>query len=193
MNRRALWVFFVPVLIAIALGPTVTSVVPGPRESHVLVSAAPLSQATAQDVRLAEAPPVIDSQWQWTSGWRGRVTRDDHVMAYDATRGTTLVGEAWTYEGVTTAPGTAPIREQAAQYNAEKIVVVLFGGESASTETRMYDGQTWTLHRVPGPPPRTLPATVYDAARKTVVLFGSDRPAPPFTYLGDAWDVDEQR
>ena len=42
MNRRTLWVFLVPVLIAIALGPTVTSVTSGPRESRVLVSATPL-------------------------------------------------------------------------------------------------------------------------------------------------------
>jgi hypothetical protein len=135
MNRRALWVFFSPVLIAIALGPAVTSVPSVPRESRMLVSVAPLFDAPAQDVRPAKA----------------------------------------------------------AAYDADRVVVFLFGGDSASTDTRMYDGQTWTLHRVPGPPPRTLPATVYDAARKTVVLFGSDRPAPPFTYLGDTRDVDEQR
>ena len=42
MNRRTFWVFLVPVLIAIALGPTVTTVTTGLRESRVLVSATPL-------------------------------------------------------------------------------------------------------------------------------------------------------
>lgn len=192
MNRRPLWVFFFPMLLAVALGPTVTSLTDGPRESRVLVSATPLSGALQQAARFADAPSTVDTQWQWTNGWRTQVVRDHHMLAYDAGRGTSLVGDAWLYDGVTTTPGTGPIRERAAAYNAERVVVVLFGGDSASSETRMYDGQAWTLHRVPGPPPRTLPATVYDAARKTVVLFGSRRSAPPFTYLGER-DIEEQR
>ncbi len=193
MNRRTLLVFLVPVLIAIAFGPAVTTVSNGTFESRVLVSAAPIQNAVTSNTALAQAPAPVDTQWEWTSGRRSPIVRDHHVLAYDPGLHTSLVGDAWTYEGVTTAPGTGPIREQAASYSADQVVVVLFGGDSASTETRMYDGQTWTLHRVPGPPPRTLPATMYDAARKTVVLFGSHRGAPPYNYLGEIRDADEQR
>ena len=193
MTRRALFVFLVPVLIAVALGPTVTSVRTGALESRVLVSAAPLDEAIVPETHLAQAPAPVDTQWQWASGWRTPSLRDQHTLAYDSGRNTSLVGDAWTYDNVTTAAGTGPIREQAASYHADQVVVVLFGGDSASTETRTYDGQTWTLHRIPGPPPRSLPATMYDAARKTVVLFGADRAAPPFNYLGETRDIDEQR
>jgi hypothetical protein len=193
MNRRALWVFFVPALVAVALGPSVTSVANTPRQPRVLVSAAPLSGETAQDNHLASAAAVVDTQWQWTSGWRTPVSGEHDVMLYDAARGASLVGDAWANESASPPSGAGPFRDQAAEYNADRVVVVLFGGDSASTETRLYDGQSWTLHRVPGPPPRTLPATVYDAARKTLVLFGADRPARPFSYLGDARDLDEQR
>jgi hypothetical protein len=192
MNRRALWVFAIPVLIAIAFGPTVTSMTIAPYESRVLVSAAPLSGASMQ-ARIVDAPAMVDTQWQWTGGWRAQVGRDHDMLAYDAARGTSLVGGAWEYGAATPPSGAGPFREQAAKYSADRVVVVLFGGDSASTETRMYDGQSWTLHRIPGPPPRTLPATMYDAARKTLVLFGADRPARPFNHLADARDVDEQR
>jgi hypothetical protein len=158
----------------------------------MLISAAPVLGAGNQDDRLADAAGVVDTQWQWTSGWRTPVARDRDLMLYDAAPGTSLVGDARGHD-VATPSGAGPFRDQAAQYHANRVVLVLFGGDSASTETRTYDGQSWTLHRVPGPPPRTLPATVYDAARKTLVLFGADRPARPFTYLGDARDLDEER
>src|SRR6185436_17016546 len=114
MNRRTLWVFLVPVLIAIALGPTVTTVATGLRESRVLVSATPLLDAPAQDVRLADTPPMVDSQWQWTSGWRARAENNQYIMTYDAARGASLVGDAWQYEASTPPSGAGPFRDQAA-------------------------------------------------------------------------------
>lgn len=69
---------------------------------------------------------------------------------------------------------------------------VLFGGFSESGvpygDTWAWDGASWRLLTVGGPPARKWPAMAYDEARDEIVLFGGlggiGRAQPPF---GDTW------
>jgi len=80
-------------------------------------------------------------------------------------------------------------------YDAERGVVLLFGGADARSvlgDTWTWDGATWTRVATEGPPPRTFPVLVFDAAHGQAILFGGRRvlfgtESDRLTVLGDTW------
>lgn len=189
MNRRTVLFFCIPALLAVAFGPVTASRIAESWESRVLVSVAPLDDPATLPTAAYAVAPGERSGWDWGNAPRP-AQRDEHTMGYDeGMLRASLVGLAWADDE---AEGTGldsvrlgPIRQRAESYDANRVVVVLFNADGTSTETRTFDGQSWTLHRVPGPPPRSLPATVYDPARKTVVLFTAGYVAPALALGGD--------
>jgi N-acetylneuraminic acid mutarotase len=77
-------------------------------------------------------------------------------------------------------------------YDAATGKVVLFGGESASTslplsDTWAWDGSAWAKqHPTASPPARWGAAMAYDAATRTVVMFGGEGTTATGS-LGDTW------
>ena len=71
-------------------------------------------------------------------------------------------------------------------YDADRAIVVLFGGCSSESQndTWEWDGEYWTQMADIGPSARFLHALVYDGERKRTVLFGGKRNGSP---VGDTW------
>jgi hypothetical protein len=140
--------------------------------------------------RLADAPTAYDAA-------RGRVVvfaRDGHTWEWD--------GSAW--EDRTPAGASPdPRRHAAAAYDADRRVVVLFGGDTCTGgscsvapvlgDTWEWDGTAWSRVATGGPPARCRAAAAYAPARGRVVLFGgqtvtsTDFPAAA-QMLGDLWE-----
>ncbi len=99
-------------------------------------------------------------------------------------------GAGWTYR----SPAPGPRRGTGAAYDADRGVVVLFGGWNfngtpfAMNDTWEWDGSAWT-HRLPAtsPPARSEHLMVYDATRGRTVVFGG---VSDSSYLGDTWEWD---
>jgi hypothetical protein len=130
-------------------------------------------------------------------------------MAYDlATKSTVLFGGAnsgttygdtWNWRGgwLQLSPATSPSARYGAgmAYDAAAGNIVLFGGQSSLipagtylNDTWTWDGITWTQQFPPvSPSARNAMGMVYDAATKTVVLFGGGNSAGS---LGDTWTWD---
>lgn len=133
--------------------------------------------------------------------------RDSHMMAYDSTRGRTVMfggwdfnfvrlGQTWEWDGTNwldRMPANAPSgRTLAAMaYDAGRGVTVLFGGEDGVNllaDTWEWDGTNWTLRTLAAAPSaRTSHTMAYDVARGRVVLFGGDAGTGP---VGDTWEYD---
>jgi hypothetical protein len=135
-----------------------------------------------------QSPPVKPSERAFAS------------MAYDAATKTVVLfggtasvygsigaalGDTWSWNGTTWTklhPATSPpVRYAAAMaYDAATRTVVLFGGSSGGGiadlgDTWSWNGTTWTeQHPATSPPARLWATMAYDAATKTVVLFGGD-------------------
>jgi hypothetical protein len=125
--------------------------------------------------------------------------------AFDSTRGKLVVfggfgrggyvGDTWEWDGATwtsfAGAGPSARNSPAMVYDAERKVVVMFGGDTKQTgslaDTWTFDGTAWKQVATSGPPARTSHALTYDSRRKRVVLFGgSDGP----NMLGDTWEWD---
>ena len=115
--------------------------------------------------------------WEWDgNAWTLRDTgggpdqehlhgRIRHAMAYDSTRGVTVLFGGWGYvfDGVNTWT------------------------EGYSPETWEWDGATWTRRSVTGPSGRTRHEMVFDSARGRTVLFGGSNDSG---LLADTWEWD---
>ncbi len=95
---------------------------------------------------------------------------------------------AWTQQHPAASP---PARRDAAiAYDAATGTVVLFGGNSTQSHSNLgdtwtWDGTTWTQqHPAASPPVREGAPMAYDAATRTVVLFGGFN---KHHWLGDTW------
>jgi hypothetical protein len=134
-------------------------------------------------------------------------------MAYDAATQTVVLfkgsyphSQTWTWNGSTWTrrhPATSPsIRTNAAMaYDSATKTVVLFGGRSNNcghtcpflNDTWTWNGSTWTRqHPATSPPARWEASMRYDAATRTVVLFGGgmagNRPLnDTWTWNGTGW------
>lgn len=142
--------------------------------------------------------------WAYISGtgWiqvdtDGPISRTDLGWAYDAKRErSVLFGGAWGLQGeepaytwewdgydwtVYDTLGNAPPRRRgtAMVYDEKNEVVVLFGGNTWSTNPPTYFGDTWTWDGLQwqqvadtGPSPRSGQQMIYDADRQKILLFG---------------------
>jgi hypothetical protein len=142
--------------------------------------------------------------------------RNAHVLAYDESRGVTLLfggasasavlGDTWTWDGARWRPlpaaGPAPRTFPGFVWDAARGEAVLFGGRRVLFG-REGDGDTflddtWLLradgwHRSTGasPPPRAEAGFAYDRDRQVGVLFGGYHEAGGVrTRLGDTWEWD---
>ncbi len=151
--------------------------------------------------------------WEWNGnqwafrGTGGPAPRRDHAMAYDSARGVTVLfggigdlkfGDTWEWNGVAwtlrAETGPAPSREHTMAYDSARGVTVLFGGLAfdgtdwiISGETWEWDGTSWSLLAVAGPPPRSDHAMTFDNARGVTVLNGG---RDDDVYFGDTWEWD---
>lgn len=140
-----------------------------------------------------------------------------HAMAFDAARGQTVLfggyhgsgifdGETWTWDGTAWTqkaiggPAPSPRCCHAMAYDADRQVVVLFGGQTGdaqfSAETWEWNGIAWSQRAVgdPGPIARFEHRMAYDSARHVTMLFGGyDITINPFgdtwTWNGTAWTL----
>lgn len=139
--------------------------------------------------------------------------RKRHAMAYDSRRAVTVLfgglqnfndqlGDTWEWNGLSWAQRTPadpegdgdpePRANHAMAYDPARGVTVLFGGAvgfSPSRATWEWDGVSWRLAAVTGPPARQLHTMVYDPGQQAVVLFGGDldEAGDPSGMTGDIW------
>lgn len=96
-------------------------------------------------------------------------------------------GEQWVAKG----PANAPTRRKnhAMAFDAERGLMILFGGDIDDNQTWAYDGVDWTVvnEEGNGPDPRGAHGMVYDSNRKKIVLFGG---SSGNTYYLDTWEWD---
>lgn len=154
--------------------------------------------------------------WEWDgSSWAlrahtGPAPRRSHAMAYDSTRGVTVLfgghtccsggslpfGDTWEWDGaewVLRATVGPPRRAwHTMAFDRDRGVTVLFGGAGGPNgnperfaDTWEWDGASWTLRDATGPAPRYVHAMAYDSARGVTVMvggWGED------SFLRDAWE-----
>jgi hypothetical protein len=133
-------------------------------------------------------------------------------MAYDDATGLVVLfggspifgsatNDTWTWDGSTWTqmhPSIAPPprRDATLVYDAAIGQLILFGGYGTDTksplnDTWTWDGQTWTQqHPATSPSARLNASMAYDAAMRTVVLFGGDDMGAPIPLLTDTWTWD---
>jgi hypothetical protein len=106
----------------------------------------------------------------------------------------TLAGNSWRKRDV---PAPPPRTEAGVAYDADRGVVVLFGGynDAEGKTTRLgdtweWDGVRWVRRADTGPAPRSGVAMAYDPRLKRVVLFGGNGGprSDTWTWDGNRWD-----
>jgi hypothetical protein len=152
---------------------------------------------------------VLNDTWEWDGQtWTqqedtGPSPRSHHALAFDLVHsrvvlfggnpgGAVSLGDTWSWDGSTwtqiTTFGANPCFN-AAMVSTD-VQIVMFGGTDSSNavfrESWVFDGTHWTHRQDIGPSPRFSHAMSYDAARRTVVLFGGRDLTD--TALGDTWE-----
>lgn len=115
--------------------------------------------------------------WQWQ---RELYLNDASVWTYD------LGANRWKKMTPLPAPRLAGLR--CASWDADRQVVVVFGGEGSHEGTLIYDVRRNEWHRpqpASEPEPRSGGSMAYDAARKLHILFGSQFSDDPHTWAYD--------
>lgn len=156
-----------------------------------------------------------DETWEWDGvSWQQRAVgagpggpRSLHAIAYDASRGKTVVFgglppylETWEWDGMSWTPvftptvvGTGDRNLAAMAYDPVHQRVLLFGGYDMlgyNNDVWAYDGADWTILGTIGvaPTPRVNATFVFDAARNVLVLHGGDDVTGVVT--DDTWELD---
>lgn len=146
-----------------------------------------------------------DETWEWTgTAWEDKtitstslvVPNISNGLAYDSVRGRLVMagaGNTREWDGqqwldVTPASSPSARTGAAVAYDAERRVVVMFGGNAGSltNETWTWDGTSWT-NATPAsgnPSARTSHGLAYDPVRKKVVMFGGYNGG----LLADTWE-----
>jgi Galactose oxidase, central domain len=155
------------------------------------------------------ATGVLNDTWEWDGQtWTqqedtGPSPRSHHALAFDLVHsrvvlfggnpgGAVSLGDTWSWDGSTwtqiTTFGANPCFN-AAMVSTD-VQIAMFGGTESSNavfrESWVFDGTHWTHRQDIGPSPRFSHAMSYDAARRTVVLFGGRDLTD--TALGDTWE-----
>lgn len=148
--------------------------------------------------------------WEWNgASWNQRAVvgprgREGHAMAYDETRGVTVLFggyhgsnslETWEWNGSvwTLRPGGPSSRFlHAMAFDSARGKTVLFGGFNnvsgiVHADTWEWNGTIWTQRLASGPLLRLRHAMAYDAAREVTVLFGGAT-LTAGTYYNDTWE-----
>ncbi len=154
--------------------------------------------------KLWELDPAAPSAWVAVDA-AGPTAREGAAMAFDATRGTTVLfggrngltlhGDTWTWDGTSwsahAVSGPPPRADARMAWDARRERVVLFGGQSADgtlSDTWQWDGTAWSeLATATVPRPRRFHALAYDPVRGVVVMHGGTGSA---LTLGDLWELD---
>jgi hypothetical protein len=120
--------------------------------------------------------------WQW---WREIYLNDSSVWSFD------LAENKW--RNLRPIPTATPKPLRCAAWDSSQEVVVLFGGETSSEGTLVYDSHAneWRFKK-PSPQPefRSGGNMAYDAARKLHILFGAQMNNDPHTW---AYSLAENR
>jgi hypothetical protein len=164
-----------------------------------------------------QAGANFDETWEWDGQTWTRFTdsgpgpREGALMAYDATRATTVLfggstpdlqihGDTWEWDGQhwtqVSETGPAPRFPGGMVYDPARQEVLLYSGHFAAStgefikydDLWVWDGNTWREITVEGATPghRTHAGFVYDPMTETVLLIGSGGD----TFLGDVWAWD---
>jgi len=159
---------------------------------------APSDAATIRPAPLQAEQALGEPRWQQKAGLFAPVI--DAAMAYDSTRGVTVLfggstwagrsGETWEWDGsvwrraATSGPEARSIHAMA--YDSVRKVTVLFGGWASGSrnDTWVWDGSSWVNKPVAGPSARANHAMAFDSARGVVVLFGGAASGT----MGDTWE-----
>ena len=155
----------------------------------------------------------LSDTWEWSGEfWNPQFSImkprpvSGHALAYDASRGRTLlfggynggyVGDTWEWDGVRWWPQAPQLAPSARLGHAMasagwRGTVVLFGGDSGTSneaDTWEWNGgvRSWTKSSsLQSPSARAFHALAFDSARKRIVLFGGHSS----TFLNDTWEWD---
>lgn len=112
--------------------------------------------------------------WQW---WREIYLNDSSVWSYD------LAENKW--RNLRPIPTASPKPLRCAAWDTSQDVVVLFGGETSTEGTLVYDSHSneWKFKRTsPQPEFRSGGNMAYDAARRLHILFGAQFNNDPHTW-----------
>ena len=149
--------------------------------------------------------------WEFNgSSWTNRTptsgspsARYAPAMAFDPSRGVTVLfggysaslggmNDTWEWNGTTWTNRTpasgnpAPRDLTAMTYDANRGVMVLFGGSSGNTEEWTWDGQSWTQQTAPRPSGRQGLMMEFDPYNFVPLIFGGI-PSASGTPLNDTW------
>jgi hypothetical protein len=163
-----------------------------------------------------DTPAILtDETWEWNGAsvsWSQVATSGpgphaNPAMAYDASRGETVLhggwvtpdnyyADTWVHTGAgwafRTSSGPSARANQAMAYDSARHLMILFGGSyygSFYGDTWQWDGATWAQSSSSGPSARIFSRMAYDAARNRIVLFGGQT-GYPGTLLNDTWEWD---
>lgn len=172
---------------------------------------------------VGQNPRREDDTWEWDGrAWRivaesGPCSRNHQAAAYDFARARTVMfggecsppasgsypGDTWELDGDAwrrSATEGPTGRISAMAYDAQREVLVLFGGVGAIpstgapqpefTDTWVWSGLTWQRAAEVGPPPRAAYAMAWDGVSSALVLYGG---AARSGELGDMWKWDGTR
>jgi hypothetical protein len=99
-----------------------------------------------------------------------------------------LVGTRW--QSVS-ASGPSSRFENSVAYDADRRVMVMFGGSATDASVWEWSGGAWREFTSPGPSPRFGSKMVYDSRRKVVVMHGGrSTNVSPATSYRDTWEWD---
>jgi hypothetical protein len=193
------------------------SCTPGPRHRHAIAYDAARSSIVLYGGRAQIGQPqsTAGDTWTWNGAtWllassSGPGPRESPAMVYEASQSRVLLfggdewlgastftrrDDTWVWNGTSwtrvATLGPAPRYRHAMAYDAQRGVIVLFGGSTSTNEwaadTWEWSSGSWTQRVVSGPPGRMRHAMAYDSTRGRVVLFGGETSTT--AYARDTWE-----
>jgi len=193
---------------------------PAPRKDHAMAYDSDRKTTVLYGGDIGVATFLPAETWEWDgniwvrAGTNGPpLRRYYHALAYDTKRKVTILfggiasldganvnfpTDTWAWDGtgwrqVATTGPSGRYRPKMV-YDAQREVVVLFGGEHAAdlhtelTDVWEWNGSQWSLQTAAGVGGRYLPAVTYDSTRKEIVQFGgADFVNQQFTVYDDTW------
>lgn len=151
---------------------------------------------------------ILGDTWEWdgaswlSRGSAGPGPRVEHALAYDAARGRTVMSggtpdllarptDTWEWDGagwsLRASSGVPGFTERIAMvYDPGRARVVRYDGNFVTSQTWLWDGNSWAPLGGPQPPPRYNYAMAFDTLRGRAVLFGGHDSGG---LRGDTWEL----